>query len=82
MMGALGNTDQFGFRWQRQQHYVGSVFSDSISKPWTVQVEPAFGLSDVSDPFVPREPLFDGPVNRERVFFGPRRHNRSETGYQ
>ena len=54
MIGALGNTDQFGFRWQHQQHYVGSVFSYSISKHWTVQVEPAFGLSDVSDPFVLR----------------------------
>ena len=57
MIGALGNTDQFGFRWQRQQHYVGSVFSYSLSKHWTVQVEPAFGLSDVSDPFVLRMAL-------------------------
>jgi hypothetical protein len=54
MIGALGNTDQFGFRWQRQQHYMGSVFSYSISKHWTVQIEPSFGLSDVSDPFVLR----------------------------
>ena len=54
MIGALGNTDQFGFRWQRQQHYVGPVFSYSLSKHWTVQAEPAFGLSDVSDPFVLR----------------------------
>jgi hypothetical protein len=54
MMGALGNTDQFGFDWQRQQHYVGPVISYSVSKHWTVQVEPAFGLSDVSDPFVLR----------------------------
>ncbi len=54
MIGALGNTDQFGFRWQRQQHYVGPVFSYSVSKHWTVRVEPAFGLSGVSDPFVLR----------------------------
>jgi hypothetical protein len=54
MMGALGNTDQFGFDWQRQQHYVGPVFSYSVAKHWTVQVEPTFGLSDVSDPFVLR----------------------------
>ncbi len=27
MIGALGNTDQFGFDWQRQQQYVGPVFS-------------------------------------------------------
>jgi hypothetical protein len=54
MIGALGNTDQFGFDWQRQQHYVGPVFSYSVSKSWTVHVEPAFGLSRVSDPFVLR----------------------------
>ena len=54
MIGALGNTDQFGLRWQRQQHYVGPVFSYALSKHWTLQLEPAFGLSDVSDPFVLR----------------------------
>jgi hypothetical protein len=54
MMGALGNTHQFGFDWQRQQQYVGPVFSYVVSKHWTVHVEPAFGLSDVSDPFVLR----------------------------
>ena len=54
MIGALGNTDQFGFDWQRQQHYVGPVFSYSVSSHWTVHVEPTFGLSDVSDPFVLR----------------------------
>jgi hypothetical protein len=52
MMGALGNTDQFGFDWQRQQQYVGPVFSYSISKNWTAHVEPASGLSEVSDPLV------------------------------
>jgi hypothetical protein len=54
MIGALGNTHQFGFDWPRQQQYVGPVFSYSLSKRWTVQVEPAFGLSHVSDPFVLR----------------------------
>ncbi len=54
MMGALGNADQFGFDWKRQQQYVGPVFSYSISKHWTVQIEPTAGLSDVSDPFVLR----------------------------
>jgi hypothetical protein len=54
MMGALGNTGQFGFDWQRQQHYVGPVFSYAVSKHWTVHLEPAFGLSGVSDPFVLR----------------------------
>jgi hypothetical protein len=54
MMGALGNTDQFGFDWQRQQQYVGPVFSYSVSKHWTAHVEPAIGLSEVSDPLVLR----------------------------
>lgn len=54
MIGALGNTHQFGFDWQRQQQYVGPVLSYTASKHWTVHVEPAFGLSDVSDPFVLR----------------------------
>lgn len=54
MMGALGNTDQFGFDWHRQQHYVGPVFSYAVSKNWIIHVEPAIGLSDVSDPFVLR----------------------------
>ena len=54
MIGELGNTDQFGFDWQRQQQYVGPVFNYSVSKHWTLQIEPAFGLSDVSDPFVLR----------------------------
>lgn len=54
MIGALGNTEQFGFDWQRQQQYVGPVFSYSASRHWVVHVEPLFGLSDVSDPFVLR----------------------------
>jgi hypothetical protein len=54
MIGALGNTHHFGFDWQRQQHYVGPVFNYSVSKRWTVHVEPAFGLSEVSDPFMLR----------------------------
>ena len=54
MMGALGNTDQFGFDWQRQQQYVGPVFSYSVSKHWTAHIEPAVGLSEVSDPLVLR----------------------------
>lgn len=54
MMGALGNTHQFGFDWQRQQQYLGPVFSYSVSKHWTVLVAPTFGLSGVSDPFMLR----------------------------
>jgi hypothetical protein len=54
MMGALGNTDQFGFDWQRQQQYVGPVFSYSVSKHWTAHIELAVGLSEVSDRLVLR----------------------------
>ena len=54
MMGALGDTDQFGFYWQRQQQYVGPVFSYALSKNWTAHVEPTSGLSAVSDPLVLR----------------------------
>ncbi len=57
MIGALGNTDQFGFRWQRQQQYVGPVFSYAVWRHWTIQVEPAMGLSSVSDPLVLRMAL-------------------------
>ena len=54
MIGALGNNHQFGFYWQRQQHYLGPVFSYALSPRWTFRVQPTFGLSDVSDPFVLR----------------------------
>jgi hypothetical protein len=54
MIGALGSSDQFGFDWQRQQQYVGPVFSYSVSKHWTAHVEAAVGLSEVSDPVVLR----------------------------
>ena len=53
-IGALGDTNQFGFDWHRQQQYLGPVFSYSLSQNWSVHMEPAFGLSDVSDPFVLR----------------------------
>ena len=54
MIGALGNTDRFGFDWPRQQQYAGPAFSYALSRHWSVQVEPAIGLSGVSDPFVLR----------------------------
>lgn len=54
MIGALGNTHHFGFDWQREQQYVGPVFSYNLSNHWTVHLEPAFGLSEVSDPFMLR----------------------------
>jgi hypothetical protein len=54
MIGALGNTDRFGFDWPRQQQYVGPAFSYAVSRHWSIQVEPTIGLSGVSDPFVLR----------------------------
>ncbi|HEV2289139.1 MAG TPA: hypothetical protein VGR81_09320 [Candidatus Acidoferrales bacterium] len=63
MIGALGNTDQFGLYWHRQQQYLGPVLTYDIARYWSVRLEPAFGLSDVSDPFVLRMGVqysFDG----------------------
>ena len=54
MIGALGNNRQFGFYWHRQQQYLGPVFSYALLPHWTIRLEPAFGLSDVSDPLVLR----------------------------
>ena len=54
MLGALGDTHQFGFHRARQQHYVGPVFTYAVSPHWSLTVEPAFGLSAVSDPFILR----------------------------
>ncbi|MBA3707599.1 MAG: hypothetical protein H0W83_02120 [Planctomycetes bacterium] len=54
MIGALGNSKQFGFYWQREQQYLGPVFTYVLSQNWSARVEPAFGLSDVSDPIVLR----------------------------
>jgi hypothetical protein len=54
MIGALGDTHQFGLDRTRQQHYVGPVFTYAVSPHWNLTVEPAFGLSAVSDPFVLR----------------------------
>ncbi len=55
MMGALGNTSKFGFGyWSNEQQYLGPVFGYALSPRWSVRVEPTFGLSNVSDPFVLR----------------------------
>src|SRR5450759_1707961 len=54
MIGALGDNERFGFYWNAQQHYLGPVLTYSISSRWSVRLEPAVGLSDVSDPFVLR----------------------------
>lgn len=54
MTGALGDEDRFGFDWNDQQRYLGVVLTDDISSRWSVRLEPAIGLSDVSDPFILR----------------------------
>jgi hypothetical protein len=54
MTGALGDNQRFGFDWNAQQHYLGPVLTYAISSRWSVRLEPAFGLSNVSDPFVLR----------------------------
>ncbi|WP_291125194.1 hypothetical protein [Flavobacterium sp. UBA6031] len=57
MIGALGNNHQFGFDWNAQQHYLGAVLQYTLSSHWSVRVEPSFGLSNVSDPFMLRTGL-------------------------
>lgn len=54
MIGALGNNERFGFSWRAQQHYIGPVMTYTLSPRWSVRLEPAFGLSAVSDPFMLR----------------------------
>ena len=54
MIGALGDNQRFGFHWNAQQHYVGPVLTYAISSRCSVRLEPAVGLSNVSDPFVLR----------------------------
>ncbi len=54
MIGSLGDNDRFGVYRSEQQHYVGAVFKYDLSPRWSVRVEPAFGLSRVSDPFMLR----------------------------
>lgn len=54
MYGGLGDEGHFGFYWHREQQYIGPVFNYALSSSWSVNVEPVFGLSAVSDPFVLR----------------------------
>jgi hypothetical protein len=54
MIGALGDNERFGFYWNSQQHYLGPVVSYAPSARWSLRLEPAFGLSDVSDRFMLR----------------------------
>jgi hypothetical protein len=52
--GALGDDQRFGFDWNAQQHYLGAILTYAISSNWSVRLEPAMGLSDVSDHFILR----------------------------
>jgi len=54
MIGALGDNQRFGFYRSAQQHYLGPVFTYALSPRWSVRLEPAFGLSGVSDRFMLR----------------------------
>lgn len=54
LAGALGDDQQFGFDWNAQQHYLGVVFTYALAAHWSARLEPAFGLSNVGDPFMLR----------------------------
>jgi len=54
MIGALGDTHRFGVDWHAQQQYAGPVVTFELSRYWSLHLEPAFGLSEVSDPLVMR----------------------------
>ena len=54
MIGALGDSKTFGFYRNAQQHYIGPVLTYDLSPRWSVRIEPAFGLSKTSDPFMLR----------------------------
>jgi hypothetical protein len=54
MIGALGDEKRFGFYWNSQQHYLGAILTYDIYDRWSIRLEPAFGLSDVSDHFMLR----------------------------
>ena len=54
MIGALGDNQRFGFYRNSQQHYLGPILTYAFSSRWSVRIEPAFGLSDVSDHFILR----------------------------
>lgn len=54
MVGGLGDTQQFGFFWHREQQYLGPVLSYSITPRLRFRLEPTFGLSHASDRFVLR----------------------------
>lgn len=54
MMGGLGNSRHPGFYWRDEQQYLGPIFSYQLTRRWSLHLEPAFGLSRVSDRLVLR----------------------------
>lgn len=54
MIGALGDGHRFGVYPNEQQHYIGPLLTYDFSPRWSLRVEPAFGLTKVSDPFMLR----------------------------
>jgi hypothetical protein len=54
IIGALGDDQRFGFHWNAQQQYLGAVFIYDLTSGWSMRLEPAFGLSEVSDHFMLR----------------------------
>jgi hypothetical protein len=54
MIGELGNDRRFGLHWNDQQHYIGAILTYAFSSSWSVRLEPAVGLSNVSDYFILR----------------------------
>jgi hypothetical protein len=54
IIGSMGDDQRFGLYWNDQQHYIGAILTFAISSSWSVRLEPAVGLSDVSDHFILR----------------------------
>lgn len=50
--GGLGDTQAFGFRPARQEHYLGPLFMYHVSDHWTLSTQVAIGVSKVSDQLV------------------------------
>ncbi len=73
MIGALGNNERFGVYRSTQQHYLGPVFTYDLSPRWSVRLEPAFGLSGMSDRFMLRTGV--------AYVFGPRGSKGPENGH-
>ena len=54
IIGSMGDDRRFGLYWNDQQHYIGAILTFAVSSSWSVRLEPAVGLSNVSDHFILR----------------------------